>query len=146
MLKWIRMGRGRIARMRSSTIFYAVKHGEHVVAVEHVLDVFSSSVTIAVKYNCIFGIISICTLACYHYLTNIACHLSSGTRFLVSHAKKKQSSRNCQTVFLYKSGHKRVFLFHFFLLASSIIRTIPEMLSYREIKLCSRLVLWKTLL
>jgi len=37
--------------MRISTIFYAVKHGEYLVAVEHVLEFFSSSATISVKYR-----------------------------------------------------------------------------------------------
>jgi len=41
-----------------------VKHSEYVVAVEHVLEVFSSSGTIAFKYLRIYSSISICRLAC----------------------------------------------------------------------------------
>ena len=55
---------GRVARMRSSKTPYAVKHGEYVVAVEHVLEVFSSSATTAFKYIRISSSISICILAC----------------------------------------------------------------------------------
>jgi hypothetical protein len=56
---------GRVARMRSSKPPYAVKHGEYVVAVEHALDFFSSSVTIAFKCRLrISSSISICMLAC----------------------------------------------------------------------------------
>jgi hypothetical protein len=36
---------GRVARMRSPETPYALKYGEYVVAVKHVLDVFTSQVT-----------------------------------------------------------------------------------------------------
>jgi hypothetical protein len=55
---------GRVARTRNSKTHYAVKHGEYVVAVEHVLDVFSPSVTIAYKYYRIFSSLIICILKC----------------------------------------------------------------------------------
>jgi hypothetical protein len=55
---------GRVACIRSSKTPCVVKYGEYVVAVEHVLEVFSSSVTIEFKYLHISSCISICTLAC----------------------------------------------------------------------------------
>jgi hypothetical protein len=55
---------GRVARMRNSKTHYAVKHGEYVVAVEHVLDVFSPSLTIAYIYYSISSSISFCILTC----------------------------------------------------------------------------------
>ena len=54
----------RVARIRNSKIPYAVKHGEYLVGVEHVLGVFSSSGTTAFKYLRIYSRISICVLAC----------------------------------------------------------------------------------
>jgi hypothetical protein len=53
MVKRIRMA-GRVARMSNSKTHYAIKHGEYVVAVEHVLDDFSSSGTRAAKYINVF--------------------------------------------------------------------------------------------
>jgi hypothetical protein len=146
-VKRIRMA-ARVTRMRSSKASYAVKHGQYVVAVKHVLEGFSSSINIAFKYSRISSSISICKLACklicktYH--TNIACQFSPGTGFVVSRTNATQSSRNCPTKFSYTCDHKLVFLFHFRFFASYVIRKIPEMLSYRLIKLCSRLVLRKT--
>jgi hypothetical protein len=55
---------GRVARVRNSKTQYAVKHGENVGAVEHVLDVFSSSDIITYKYYRISSSLSICTLNC----------------------------------------------------------------------------------
>jgi hypothetical protein len=147
MVKSVRFA-GRVARMRSSKSLYAVKHGESVVAVEHVLDVFSPSVTMAFKYVRFSNNIGICTLTCWRLRktchTFIACHLSSGTAFVVSRAIAKQSSRKCQQKFPYTCDHKVVFLLHVCLLASYTVPTISEMLSYRVLKLCSRLVLRKT--
>jgi hypothetical protein len=54
----------RVALMRCSKTPYAVKHGKYVVTVKHVLEGFSSSVTIVFKYLCIPGSISNCKLAC----------------------------------------------------------------------------------
>ena len=128
----------RVARIRNSKIPYAVKHGEYVVGVEHVLEVFSSSGAIAFKnlritaYQCLC--VGVLTLG-QDISHKDACHLSSVTGFVVSRANAKQSNRNCKTKFPYTCDHELVFLFNFCLLALYIIRTIPEMLSYRVINL-----------